>query len=86
MTTTTAHAGHHITPTTMAAALAGALLAAAAGFGIANVVLEDAQIVAPTTSIGGSVPSETDVNRYPGFDPNGFAGTDREERSFQHRR
>lgn len=86
MTTTTAHAGHHINPTMIGAAFAGALLAAGAGFGIANVVLDDVQVGAPASSIGSDVMSEYDVDRYPGFDPNGYAGTDREDRSLQHRR
>jgi hypothetical protein len=62
------------------------MLAVAAGFGIANLVLDDPRIGDPTSQIGG-VPDTTynDVDRYPGFDPNGFAGTDREERALQHR-
>ena len=82
MTTTTAHPGqYHISVKGAALAFAGAVLAAGAGFGIANIVLEDE--VLPTTP-----PAETgyDLDRTTGFDPNGYAGTNREDRAFQHRR
>jgi hypothetical protein len=74
MTVTTAHPGHHhISMKAAVLAFAGALLAVGAGFGIANLVMDDE--VVPTTP-----PAET------GFDPNGFAGTDREDRALMHRR
>jgi hypothetical protein len=77
MTTTTAHAGHHISIRTVALALAGAVLAAGAGYGVATLVLDEgASLEAPTQSI---------APRDPNFDPNGFAGTNREDRALQHR-
>lgn len=83
MTVQTAHPGHHISLTTAGTALAGALLAAAAGYGVAALVLDDAPMPVPT---GVFEENPNDLDRYYGFDPNGFAGTDREERSLQHRR
>ena len=85
--TTTTHLEHHLPSTRTAAALAGAaLLAAGAGYGVANLVLDDPTIGAPVSRIGGSSDSTfNDVDRYPGFDPEKFAGTDREERAIQHR-
>ncbi|QZY29720.1 hypothetical protein [Nocardioides coralli] len=83
MTITTAHPGHHhISVKATALAFAGALLAVGAGFGIASVVLDDE--VLPITPAPAE--SEFDLDRYPGFDPNGYAGTNREDRAFQHRR
>jgi hypothetical protein len=82
MTVTTAHPGHHhISMKAAALAFAGALLTIGAGFGIANLVMDDE--VVPTTP-----PAETgfDLDRTKGFDPNGFAGTDREDRALMHRR
>jgi hypothetical protein len=87
MTVTTAHPGHHhISIKAAALAFAGALLAIGAGFGVANLVLDDEVLpAAPSGTIVDNDPYP-DLNRYPGFDPNGYAGTDREDRSFQHRR
>ncbi len=79
MTVTTAHPGHHhISLRSAALASAGALLAVGAGFGIANLVLDDD--VLPTE------PPPTSVFDNPDYDPNGYAGTDRENRAFMHRR
>lgn len=82
MTITTAHPGHHhVSVKSAALAMAGALLAVGVGFGIASVVLDDEVLPA-------APPAQTgfDLDRGPGFDPNGYAGTNREERAFQHRR
>ncbi len=82
MTVQTAHPGHHISTKSAAVALAGAALAVSAGFGIATVAIDEATQVpadfSPVVQIVGR-----DDN--PGFDPNGFAGTDREERALTHR-
>ena len=80
MTVQTAHPGHHISTKSAAGALAGAALAVAAGFGIATVVLDEA--TSPPAEIS---PDVTGRDDNPGFDPNGFAGTDREERALAHR-
>ena len=79
MTIAAVHHPHTTRNTALAAA--GALLAAAAGFGVANLVIEDAAPLAPTNSIGFDSPE-----RGSGAVTNGFAGTDREERQFMHRR
>jgi hypothetical protein len=84
--TTTTHPGHHIPSTRTAVALAAAaLLAAGTGYGVANVLLDDPLISAPASQIGGNDSTFNDVDRYPGFDPEKFAGTTREERALQHR-
>jgi hypothetical protein len=84
--TTTTHLGHHLPSTRTAVALAAAvLLAAGAGYGVADVLLDDPRISAPASQIGGSDSTYNDVDRYPGFDPEKFAGTTREERALQHR-
>ena len=82
MTTTTAHAGHHISTKTAAVAFAAVVLATGAGYGVSNLVLDDPVIQTPTAP-GDEGPY--DIDRYPGFDPNGYAGTDREERAFKQR-
>jgi hypothetical protein len=85
MTTATAHPGTTVSLKAGALALAGLAVAAGAGFGIAAVVLDDPAVLG-TSVVGTNDDTTNDIDRYPGFDPDGFAGTDREERSFQHRR
>lgn len=82
MTSHTAHpADHHASTTKVALALAGAVLAVAAGWGIATVALDDPAPTAPTA------PQPPLVgNKDFGTDPNGFRGTNREERALMHRR
>ena len=80
MTVHTAHPGHHISTKSAAVALAGAALAVTAGYGIATAVIDE--VTPAPTEIGQIVGRDDD----PGFDPNGFAGTDREERALMHRR
>lgn len=81
MTHTIAHPGTHISATSAAAVLAGALLAVGAGFGIASLVIDEATTTTSQVDTG-----EVTGNPGMGFsDPNGFAGTDRELRSFMHR-
>ena len=80
MTTTAVH-HPHVTPRTVALAAAGALLAAGAGFGVANLLMEDVAPLAPAGITGVDT-----GERGEGAVTNGFAGTDREERQFMHRR
>ncbi len=84
MTVHTAHPGRQTSTTTVGVALAGALLAVGVGYGVAELALDEAPV--PVAPGFGADDLPYDVDRYAGFDPNGFAGTDREERSFQHRR
>lgn len=83
MTITTAHPGHHVSAKNVTIAFAGAVLAVGAGFGAASLLLEEA--VPVITEIGTNDTGVNDIDRYAGFDPNGYAGTDREDRAFQHR-
>ena len=74
MNSTIAHPGHHhLSTTSLGLALAGAVLAVGAGYGLAAVLLDDAVPAAPSTP---------DVGNQGGWgsDPNGFRGTNREER------
>lgn len=80
MTTTTAHPGHHVSVKNAGLALAGAALAVAAGFGVAGLVLDEDVLPAPAGE------GFTDPWGDPRYDPNGYGGTDRETRAFQHRR
>lgn len=75
MTVHTAHPGHSFTTKTAGIALAGAVLAVGAGYGVANLVLDDAPALAPPAEI-----VNDDV------EPGLFPGTDREERTLMHRR
>ena len=76
MTIQTTHP-HPISTRTVAAAFAGAVLAASAGYGLAALVLDEAP--APTPVEPTSVPGNPDP-------PNGlFPGTNREERALMHR-
>jgi hypothetical protein len=78
MTVATARPGHHHFPVKPAAlACAGAVLSVGAGFAIANLALDDEVLPAE--------PPPISVFDQPGYDPNGFAGTNREERALQHR-
>ena len=78
MTVHTAHPSHHVSARTVAAAFAGAVLAAGAGYGVAALVLDEAPATAPAE------PSSVPVNPDP---PTGlFPGTNREERALMHRR
>jgi hypothetical protein len=80
MTVQTAHLGHHTSTKTVAAAIAGAVLAVGAGYGVAALVLDEAPAIqAPTNEF-----YDPAFDRDLGFDPNGFAGTDREERALMH--
>ena len=80
MTTSTAHAGHHISTKTVTAAIAGAVLAVGAGYGVATLVLDETPAIqAPANEF-----YDPAFDRDHGFDPNGFAGTDREERALMH--
>ena len=80
MTIQTAPHHHHIPIGSAAVALAGAVLAAATGYGAATLVLDEAP-----------APSITEPYVYD-FEPNGdvepglFPGTNREERTLMHRR
>jgi hypothetical protein len=79
MTVHTAHP-HHFSARTAAVALAGGVLAAAAGYGLATVVLDEASAPAPV---------ETEVFDFtpnPAVEPGLFPGTNREERALMHRR
>jgi len=78
MTTHTAHPGHRFTTKTAGIALAGAVLAVGAGYGVANYVLDDAP--ATITEPAEVPPGNPDVK--PGL----FPGTDREERALMHLR
>jgi hypothetical protein len=83
MTTHVAHPGAHVSTKTMVAAAAAAVIAVGAGFGIATLVIDEAVPAVTSQS------SSDTVGGNPGMgfsDPNGFAGTDREARAFQHRR
>jgi len=80
MTVQTAHPGHHISTKTVGLAFAGALLAAGAGYGMAALVLDETPAIeAPANEF-----YDPAFDRDHGFDPNGFAGTDREERALMH--
>ena len=76
MTVHTAHPGHRFSTKTAGIALAGAVLAVGAGYGVANYVLDEAPatITEPVTDTGS--PPESGL----------FPGTDREERALMHRR
>jgi hypothetical protein len=79
MTVHTAHPGHHrISTRTAGIALTGALLAVGAGYGVTNLVLDEApaSIVEPTVR---PATGNEDV------EPGRFPGTDREERALMHR-
>jgi hypothetical protein len=77
MTVHTAHP-HHISARTATLALAGGLLAATAGYGVATLVLDEASAPAPAQ------PTDVTGNPHP---PTGlFPGTDKEERALMHRR
>jgi hypothetical protein len=79
MTVHTAHPGHHrISTTTAGIALAGTLLAVGAGYGVANLVLDEA----PASVIE---PENTGLVGNPDVKPQQFPGTDREERALMHR-
>ena len=82
MTTHTAHPDHRFTTKTAGIALAGAVLAVGAGYGVANVVLDET----PTTQTPTHESYDPAFDGGMGFDPNRFAGTDREERALMHRR
>ena len=76
-TTHTAHPGHHFTTKTAGIALAGAVLAVGAGYGVANLVLDEAPAtITPPAEISDPRPGESGL----------FPGTNREERALMHRR
>lgn len=79
MTVHTAHPGHRFSTRTAGLALAGALVAVGAGFGVANLVLDDApaSITEPADISPGVVNEDVEPGRFP--------GTDREERALMHR-
>ena len=79
MTSSIAHPGHHYSTTNLALALAGAVLAVGAGYGVAALVLEDPVPALPTS------PTEIDLRDY-GSNPEGFTGTNREQRGLMHLR
>ncbi len=77
MTVHTAHPGHHFSTKTAGIALAGAVLAVGAGYGVASLVLDEAPAsITETPDITGGVPGESGL----------FPGTNREERALMHRR
>ena len=82
--TTTTHPSHHVSTTNVALALAGAVLAVGAGYGVAAVVLEAPVATLPTPSVDLRPPS-VDLRDY-GSNPEGFNGTNREDRGLMHRR
>ena len=67
MTSITAHPGHHLSTTNLALALAGAVIAAGAGYGVATLVLEDPVPALPTPT------GEVDIGNY-GSDPREHRG------------
>ena len=80
MTTHTAHPGHRFTTKTAGIALAGAVLAVGAGYGVANYVLDEAPATITETP-------DPPVIGNPGDQPGKlFPGTNREERGLMHRR
>lgn len=81
MTVHTAHPGHRFTTKTAGIALAGAVLAVGAGYGVANYVLDEA----PGASITEPV-NTGPVGGNPDVEPGLFPGTNREERALMHRR
>lgn len=77
MTVHTAHPGHRFTTKTAGIALAGAVLAVGAGYGVANIILDDAPAtITPPTEISEPGPGDSGL----------FPGTNREERALMHRR
>ena len=79
MTVHTAHP-HHVSARTAAVVLAGGVLAVAAGYGLATLVLDEAPAPAPVeTEVFDFTPNQ-DV------EPGLFPGTNREERALMHRR
>lgn len=79
MTIHTAHPGHRFNTKTAGIALAGAVLAVGAGYGVADFVLDEAP--ATITEPADSSPIVNDDVK-----PSLFPGTDREERALMHRR
>ena len=73
-----AQPSHHLSTTRLGLALGGAVLAVGAGWGLAAIVLDD-PVSAPPTTPGPQVEPGW------GSDPNGFRGTNREERALMHR-
>lgn len=80
MTTHTAHPGHHFTTKTAGIALAGAVLAVGAGYGVAALVLDEAAV--PSITESDTFDFEPNYNVKPGL----FPGTNNEERALMHRR
>ncbi len=78
MTIHTAHPGHRFNTKTAGIALAGAVLAVGAGYGVADFVLDEAPATITETPDTPGIVNE----REPGL----FPGTDREERALMHRR
>jgi glucokinase len=79
MTSSTAPPGHHLSTTNLALALAGAVIGVGGGYGVAALVLEAPVHTLPTPS------GEIDLTDN-GSNPEGYVGTNREERGLMHRR
>lgn len=79
MTVHTTHPSHHVSAQAAAVALAGGLLAAAAGYGVAALVLDEVPAPVIVEQVERPVIGNTDVK--PGLYP----GTNREERALMHR-
>ena len=79
MTIHTAHPGHRFSTRSAAVALAGALLAVGAGYGVATLALDEAP-----ASI--TEPEDVGFVGNPDAESGLFPGTNREERALMHRR
>lgn len=80
MTVHTTHPSHHVSAQTAAVALAGGLLAAAAGYGAAALVLDEVPAQVVIEQVERPVIGNTDVK------PELFPGTNREDRALMHQR